>query len=161
MAVYYSHPQLKNLSQWSRIAFIRQVRRMSQQVFGEKIGLNKTHARTLVCRYEVHDRDIKPDRLDKIAEVLNVNKKMIERWDFHDPEQLYCELLWIEELCPDLFYRYTRTANPINETHRVLGTKYAEWREMKTKYLKEYITYEKYLDWKLGKYNGSCKEDEQ
>ncbi len=161
MAVYYSRPKLRSLSQGSRIAFIRQVRHMSQQVFGERIGLGKDHARTLVCRYEVQDRDIKPERLKKIAEVLNVDMKMIERWNFRDPEHLYYELLWVEELCPDLFYRYTGTSIPNNDTHRVLSEKYSEWREMKTKYLKEYITYEKYLDWKFGKYSDSRMEDKQ
>ena len=163
MALKYIRPKLKSLSQGDRIAFVRQFRRMTQQELGERIGLKcKTkRVRNMICRIEKQDRDIAPEKVNKIAEVLDINPKMITRWTFRAPEELYCELLWIEELCPDLFYRYTRTANPINETHRVLGKKYAEWREIKTKYLKEYITYETYMDWKLGKYPDSLKEDEQ
>lgn len=152
MAVYYSNPKLKSLTQGSRIAFIRQLRRMSQQTFGEKIGMSREHLRSRICRYEKHDRDIKPDRLRKMAEVLDVNIKMIERWDFRDPEQLYYMMLWFEELCPGMILRKNSIVTPENETYRALLEKYAEWREMKTKYVKGSISYEEYLSWKLGRY---------
>jgi len=155
MAVYYSLPKLKSLTQGSRIAFIRQLRHMSQQTFGEKIGIHSDGIRNLVCRYERKDRDIKRDRLKKMAEVLDVNIKMIERWDFRDPEQLYYELLWIEELCPGMILRKDSSDNPENGTYKVLLEKHTEWRKMKTKYVKGSITYEEYLDWKLGRYKGS------
>ena len=148
MAVYYTQPKLKGLTQGSRIAFIRQLRRMSQQSFGEKIGMSREHLRSRICRYEKHDRDIKPERLKKMAEVLDVNIKMIERWDFRDPEHLYYELLWIEELCPGMILRKDGIVNPENDTYKSLLDKHIKWREMKTKYVKGSITYEEYLDWK-------------
>ena len=157
--VYYSNPVLKSLSQGDRIAFIRQVRRMSQQTLGEKIGIKSNRVRNMICRMERKDRAVKPDRLKKIAEVLDVNIKMLERWTFKDPEQLYYMLLWIEELCPGMAFRKDNELCVKNEPHKTLLRKYPEWREMKTRYVKGLIDYDEYLDWKLGKYKGSFKED--
>ena len=157
--VYYSNPVLKSRSQRDMIAFIRQVRRMSQQTLGEKIGIKSNRVRNMICRMERKDRAVKPDRLKKIAEVLDVNIKMLERWTFKDPEQLYYMLLWIEELCPGMAFRKDNELCVKNETHKTLLRKYPEWREMKIRYVKGLIDYDEYLDWKLGKYKGSFKED--
>ncbi len=152
MTVYYCRPILKSLCQGARIAFIRQFRRMSQQTLGERIGIKSKTVRNLICRMERKDRDVSPDRLKKIAEVLDVNIKMIERWSFRDPEQLYYELLWFEELCPGITLRKDSVSNIKNDTFKTLMQKYPEWREMKTRYVKGKITYDEYLNWKLGSF---------
>ena len=161
MTTLYSLPKLKSLCQGARIAFIRQYRNMTQQVFGEKIGMSKTHARKLIGRYEVHDRNVKSDRLWKMAEVLDVNIKLIERWTFRDPEDLFYALLWIDELCPNIVIRNYLKSSSKNATTEALNKKYDEWRDMRKKYLRKCITYGAYLDWKLGKYEDSFKEDDK
>ena len=161
MVVYYSHPVLKSLSQGDRIAFARQLKRMSQQKLGEKIGIKSNRVRNLVCRMERKDRNIKPERVRKIAEVLKVNPKMLERWTFRDPEDLYYEMLWVEELCPDFIFRNTVRIDPKNPTHKALSEKYTEWKEMRRLYGDGKIEYEEYWDWKLGKYSDSRMEDKQ
>ncbi|MBO4456238.1 MAG: helix-turn-helix transcriptional regulator [Butyrivibrio sp.] len=152
MTTIYTLPKLKSLRQGARIAFIRQYRQMTLQVFGEKIGMSRKNARTMMTRYEINDRDIKPDRLKKMAQVLNVNIHMIERWNFRDPEQLFYALLWIDELCPNIVIRNCLKGATKNATTEALNKKYDEWRDMRKKYLRKYITYRKYLDWKLGSY---------
>ena len=77
---------------------------------------------------------------------------MIERWSFRDPEQLYYELLWFEELCPGITLRKDDISNIKNDTFKTLMQKYPEWREMKTRYVKGKITYDEYLNWKLGSF---------
>ena len=151
MAVYYSRPRLKSLKQGDRLAFVRQFRRMSQQELGERIGMPPVHARTLVCRLEKHDRDLKPDRLEAIATVLNVNAAMLKRWDFEDPADLYYQLLWIEELCPDYHFRHSIRTRPENKTHAFLNEKYEAWKEMRRKYGDLRISFEEYWEWKLTK----------
>ena len=151
MAVYYSRPKLKSLSQGDRIAFVRQLRRISQQEFGERVGMPPVHARMLVCRIEKHDRNIKPDRLETISTVLNANAAMLKRWDFEDPLDLFYQLLWVEELCPDFSFRHTIRVRPQNKTHEQLSNKYEAWKEMRKKYRDMKITFEEYWEWKLTK----------
>lgn len=148
MAVYYARPKLKSLSQGNRIAFVRQLRKMSQQELGERLGM-QVRARNQICRIERHNRDLRPDRLGKIAKILNVNEKMIKRWNYEDPEDLFYELLWVEELCPDFTFRNTVRQNPQNKTHEILSRRYAEWKEMRRKHADGKITFEEYWDWKL------------
>lgn len=159
MTTIYTLPKLKSLRQGARIAFIRQYRQMTQKALGIKVGMTPVSVGRMMNKIEVHDRDISPDRLKKMAEVLDVNIHMIERWDFKDPEQLFYALLWIDELCPNIVVRNTLKGKLNNETMKVLNKRYAEWRDMRRKYLHKYITYPKYLDWKLGKYEDSFKED--
>ena len=45
-------PKLKGLSCGSRIAFIRQLRGMTQQELGLAIGLENDKIRNRICRYE-------------------------------------------------------------------------------------------------------------
>ena len=151
MAVYYSRPKLTSLKQGDRLAFVRQFRRMSQQQLGERIGMPPAHARTLVSRLEKHDRDLKPDRLEAIAAVLNVNAAMLKRWDFKDPADLYYQLLWIEELCPDFMFRNTIRQTTKNKTHEFLSERYADWKKMRRRYLDGRIDFEEYWEWKLKK----------
>ena len=151
MTVYYSQPKLKSLSQGDRLAFIRQFRRMSQQELGESIGLPANHARNLICRYEKKNRRIKTDRLKAIANTLNINVSMLTRWDFEDPEDLFYQLLWVEQLCPDFTFRHTIHTRPGNKTHAILSEKYEAWKEMRRKYSDSRISFEEYWEWKLTK----------
>ena len=52
MRVLYLKPKLKDLSQGSRIAFIRQFRFMSQDDVSEKLGLSGECKRRTMTRYE-------------------------------------------------------------------------------------------------------------
>ncbi len=154
MALYYPQPILKSLSQGDRIAFVRQLKKMSQKKLGEEIGIKSNRVRNLVCRMERMDRSIRQDKVRKIAEVLDINPKMIERWAFREPEDLYYEMLWIEELCPDFILRNTIRINPKNPTHEILSEKYAEWKKMRRMYGDGKIDYEEYWDWKLKRPDG-------
>ena len=109
------------------------------------------HARALVCRIEKHDRNVKPDRLETISTVLNVNAAMLKRWDFEDPLDLFYQLLWVEELCPDFSFRHTIRVRPQNKTHEQLSNKYEAWKDMRKKYRDMKITFEEYWELKLTK----------
>ena len=148
MTVYYSRPRLQSLSQGDRLAFVRKFRRISQQELGERIGI-RVRARNQICRIERTSRDLRPDRLEKIAEVLNVNTNMLKRWNFENPEDLFYALLWTEALCPDFMFRYTAKQTPQNKTHAFLSERYAEWKKMRRRYLDGRISFEEYWDWKL------------
>lgn len=75
MQYIYLKPQLKNLSQGERIAFVRQFRRMTQDEVSDKLGLDGENKRRSMVRYESGDRKPKENRLLEIAKILDVNKK--------------------------------------------------------------------------------------
>ena len=54
-----------------------------------------------------------------------------------------------------MIMRKDSSVNAENDTYKALLEKHTEWRKMKTKYVKGSITYEEYLNWKLGKYKES------
>ena len=67
MKYIYLKPELENLSQGERIAFARQVRRMSQDELADKLGFTGESKRRGVTRYERGDRVPKEDRLNEIS----------------------------------------------------------------------------------------------
>ena len=56
MQYIYLKPQLENLSQGERIAFVRQFRRMTQDEVSDKLGLDGENKRRSMARYESGDR---------------------------------------------------------------------------------------------------------
>ena len=83
MRVLYTKPVLRDLSQGSRIAFIRQFRLMSQHTVADKLGLQHANKRRIMTRYEKGDRNPKDERVMKLACLFNVSfnslKNMIIR----------------------------------------------------------------------------------
>lgn len=72
MRVIYSKPELKDLSQGSRIAFIRQFRYMTQDEVSDKLGLTGECKRRTMTRYEKGDRNLKSDRTKELSDILKV-----------------------------------------------------------------------------------------
>ena len=58
MRVMYTKPKLKDLSQGSRIAFLRQFRLMTQDDVSDKLGLTGECKRRTITRYEKGDRNL-------------------------------------------------------------------------------------------------------
>ena len=52
MQLMYLKPRLKDLSQGSRIAFVRQFRQLTQDELADKLKLNGERKRRTVARYE-------------------------------------------------------------------------------------------------------------
>ena len=63
MRLMYLKPRLKDLSQGSRIAFVRQFRQITQDEFADKLKLNGERKRRTIARYENGTRIPKDDRL--------------------------------------------------------------------------------------------------
>ena len=72
MKYIYLKPELENLSQGERIAFARQVRKMTQDELAEKLGYTGESKRRGVTRYERGNRVPKPERLQEIADILRM-----------------------------------------------------------------------------------------
>lgn len=149
MRIYDRLPVLKGLSCGDRIAYARQFRGMTQQKLGEAIGLTKEKVRNRVCRYEKGGRIPKPERIQKIAEILNVSEAMLKNYDFRDPSDLVYETLWIEELIPELYISLHKGNPMIYETCECFALFYKQWRKMQIKREKDEISKRDYIEWKL------------
>ena len=76
--VYYSKPVLDDLSQGSRIAYIRQFRNLSQDDVSDSLGLTGECKRRTMTRYEKGDRAPKEERLKELSKILLTNINMIK-----------------------------------------------------------------------------------
>ena len=68
--IYYSMPILDDLSQGSRIAYIRQFRYLSQDDVSDSLGLIGESKRRTITRYESGERAPKDERLKELAKIL-------------------------------------------------------------------------------------------
>jgi len=148
MQYIYLKPQLQNLSQGERIAFVRQFRRMTQDEVSDKLGLDGENKRRSMARYESGDRKPKENRLLEIANILKVNPKIIKEYNFQNQEDLIYMLLWMEEQYPRMSLDFN-ILEYLQEQNKLLLNFMDEWNDMRRKRLSHEITYEEYIEWKF------------
>lgn len=101
MRLLYLKLKLKDLSQGSRIAFIRKFRFMSQYDVSEKLGLSGECKRRTMTRYEKENRNSKDLRTLEIANIFKVDVNSIKQYDYKNLIEIIYTLLWLEELIPN------------------------------------------------------------
>lgn len=156
MRLIYTKPLLKDLSQGSRIAFVRQFRLMTQDEVSDKLGLTGECKRRTMTRYEKGNRNPKNDRTMEIAQILNVNIASIKKYDYKNVEDIIYTLMWLEELLPNYHIDLSDVLSVKNNTILELKKFLDEWNIMRNKRMKREISYNDYIDWKL---NYKIKED--
>ena len=149
MKYIYLKPELENLSQGERIAFARQVRRMTQDEVADKLGYTGESKRRGVTRYERGDRVPKEDRLKEIANILNVNVKCLKEFDFRNDEDMIYMLLWMEEMYPRMNIDLDIPEYFPLKRDKKLGKFMREWKVIREKRCNYEITYDEYIEWKL------------
>lgn len=149
MKYIYLKPELENLSKGERIAFARQVRRMSQDELADKLGFTGESKRRGVTRYERGDRAPKEDRLKEIAGILNVNVKCLKEFDFRNDEDMIYMLLWMEEMYPRMDIDLDIPGYFPLKRDKKLGKFMREWKVIREKRCNHEITYDEYIEWKL------------
>ena len=82
-----SNLALKDLSQGSRIAFIRYHRGMTQHEVADILGVKHDNKRRIMTRYERGQRNPKEDRTREIAKILNVSYSSIKQYDWDKTTQ--------------------------------------------------------------------------
>ena len=156
MRLIYTKPLLKDLSQGSRIALVRQFRLMTQDEVSDKLGLTGECKRRTMTRYEKGTRNPKNDRTMEIARILNVNVASIKKYDYKNVEDIIYTLMWLEELLPNYLIDLSDVPNVKNNTTLELKKFLGEWNIMRNKRMKREISYNDYIEWKL---NYKIKED--
>ena len=101
MQLMYLKPRLKDLSQGSRISFVRQFRQITQDELADKLKLKGKRKRRTITNYENGIRSPKDDRLLEISNILNVRINTIKEYDFKESANIVYTLMWLEELHPE------------------------------------------------------------
>ena len=146
MKVIQLRPKLKDLSQGSRIAFVRRFRFVTQDYVSDKLGLTGDSKRRTMTRYEIGPRNPTEVRTKNIADILNVSYDSIRKYDLSNPLDIIFILMWMEELYPDFGFKMTLSKKYYNEIIRKV---IRDWTKMKNKLNSKEIKYEEYLEWKL------------
>lgn len=149
MRLLYVKPELRDLSQGSRIAFVRELRHLSQDKISEHLGLTGECKRRTMTRYEKGDRNPKDDRVKDIAKFLKVNFNSLKKYDYKNPEDLIYLFFWLEEYIPNYRLDLSQAKNINKPEIRLLINSLQEWKKQKIKREKHEISYEEYLNWKL------------
>ncbi len=149
MRLIYSKPKLKDLTQGSRIAFARQFRKMTQDEVSKKLGLEGKSKRVNITRYEKGERNPKEDRIMEIANILKINHKSIEKYDFSNSLDIVYFFFWLEELYPKINVDLELSEQFQNKTDTLADNFIKLWKEMKQKRKNREISYEEYIEWKL------------
>lgn len=147
MQLMYLKPRLKDLSQGSRISFVRQFRQITQDELADKLKLKGKRKRRTITNYENGIRSPKDDRLLEISNILNVRINTIKEYDFKESADIVYTLMWLEELYPE--YQIDLPITYYNDNTLLISKFMNEWNEMKVKRSKRKITYEEYIEWKL------------
>ena len=149
MRYVYLKPELKDLSQGSRIAFAREFRYMTQDNVSDKLGLTGECKRRSMARYERGDRVPKEERLQEIVNILNINVKCLKEYDFKNEEDMIYILLWMEELYPRMNIDLGLSESLPKESDIKLKRFFEEWNAMKEKRVDLELSYDDYVEWKL------------
>ncbi len=149
MRYFYLKPKLKDLTQGSRIAFVRQFRRLTQDEVSEKLGLSGESKRVNMTRYEKGERNPKEDRLIEIANILKVNPSSIGKYDFKNPLDIVYIFMWLEELYPKMNVELATSEQLQNKADALISNFIKEWQQKKQKREDREISYEEYIEWKL------------
>ena len=149
MRLMYMKPKLHDLSQGSRIAYVRQFRHMSQDEVSDKLGITGECKRRTMTRYEKGNRNPKDLRTLEIANIFKVDVNSIKQYDFKNLIDIIYTLLWLEELIPNYKLNLDKVQITNNVDINKLKDFVNEWEEVRNRKINREISYEDYIEWKL------------
>lgn len=149
MRLMYTRPVLRDLSQGSRIAFVRQFRQMTQDEVSDKLGITGENKRRTMTQYEKGNKNPKEERTKIIANILDVNFNLIKKYDFKNKTDIVYIIMWLEEIIPN--YKIDLSDIPYVRDRKLLFYENIifEWTQMREKREKREISYAEYIEWKF------------
>ena len=145
----YFRPKLDDLSQGSRIKFIRIFRHLTQDNLSDDLGITGENKRRTLNRYENGERNPSKTRLKELSKILLVNDNLIKQYEFKSISDILYFLLWLEEMFPKMRI-------DLGTDNKTINLFFNEWNSMREKKVKMIINYEEYFEWKI---NYKVKED--
>ena len=148
----YLRPTLYDLSQGSRIKFVRVFRHLTQDNISEDLGITGENKRRTLTRYEKGERNPSKSRLQELSNILLVNDNLIKQYEFKSISDILYFLLWLEEMFPKMRI-------DLNTDDETINSFFNEWNSMREKKEKMIINYEEYFEWKINyKVKGDSNE---
>ena len=145
----FLRPRLKDLSQGSRICYVRQLRGITQDELASKLGFTDDRKRRHITRYETNERIQKDDRLEELAKILNVSVNAIKTYDYINPNDLIYINIWMEELIPGYKIDLDTLYKTWFDSVKYLKLFVRDWKEMNQKLENKEISLKEYIEWKL------------
>lgn len=145
----FLRPRLKDLSQGSRICYVRQLRGMTQDELASKLGFTDDRKRRHITRYETNERIPKDDRLEELAKILNVSVNAIKSYDYTNPNDLIYTNIWMEELIPGYRIDFDTLDKTWFDSVKYLKLFVRDRKEMNQKLENKEISLKEYIEWKL------------
>ena len=145
----YLRPELYDLSQGSRIKFVRIFRHLTQDNVSDDLGIIGENKRRTLTRYEKGERNPSKSRLQELSNILLVNDNLIKKYEFKSVLDILYFLLWLEEMFPKMRI-------DLGTDNKTINSFFNEWNSMREKKVKMIINYEEYFEWKI---NYKVKED--
>ena len=146
--IYLRH-KLYDLSQGTRIKFIRVFRHLTQDNISEDLGITGENKRRTLTRYEKGNRNPSKTRLKELSNILLINNNLIKQYEFKSLSDILYFLLWLEEMFPKMRI-------DLETNDKTINLFFDEWNTMRDKKQKMIINYEEYFEWKI---NYKVKED--
>lgn len=145
----YLRSGLYDLSQGTRIKFVRIFRHLTQDNISDDLGITGENKRRTLTRYEKGDRNPSKSRLQELSKILLVNDNLIKQYEFKCVSDILYFLLWLEEMFPKIRI-------DLGTNDETINLFFDEWNNMRDKKQKMIINYEEYFEWKI---NYKVKED--
>lgn len=135
-------PELYDLSQGTRIKFIRVFRHLTQDNISDDLGITGENKRRTLTRYEKGDRNPSKSRLKELSNILLINNNLIKQYEFKSLSVILYFLLWLEEMFPKMRI-------DLDSDNKTINLFFNEWNAMRDKKQKMIINYEEYFEWKI------------
>lgn len=145
----YLRPKLYDLSQGTRIKFVRIFRHLTQDNVSDDLGITGENKRRTLTRYEKGERNPSKSRLKELSNILLINDNLIKQYEFKSLSDILYFLLWLEEMFPKMRI-------DLGSDNEMINLFFNEWNTMRDKKQKMIINYEEYFEWKI---NYKVKED--
>ena len=131
---------------------MRELRGMTQQDLGERVGFPARNAATRIAQYEMNYRMPKKDMSEKLADALGISPFALSEPSFESYHSLFQAIFVLEDMygmepIPDenktvlSFGRYQKDQKTINDF-------LTRWNEMKQALEKGEITVDEYDEWR-------------
>jgi len=122
----YFRPKLDDLSQGSRIKFIRIFRYLTQDNVSDDLGITGENKRRTLTRYEKGDRNPSKSRLQELSKILLVNDNLIKQYEFKSVSDIIYFLLWLEEM-------FSKIRIDLGTDDKTINLFFDEWNNMRDK----------------------------
>ena len=127
--MFYIKPNLKNMSQGTRLEYIREVRHMTKEDVATYFWFGGKEPNKTIREYENNTTSPSPSRLEELAKLYEVSVDAIRKYDFTNPiDEIYYQM-WLEEEFPYYQFNIEMDSFPEKEYNMNVYNGIQEWKK--------------------------------